>query len=878
MQKVVLLFGSTAVIALMVTVLSHSNISPTREPARSPEKLAFLTERPLDQDRHVHLMHLDGIQTRVFQEMLKAGQLPHFRFLIENGGSHFAVSTVDKSETMKVIPSILSAKVDTRLTAWWQFDRQTMGFRNFWIDPVEVVNYALGMEFPMYPTILDVVSHHGDPTKDLVSAFGLYRRGILPENYSRIYFEGYDAVTSHRYYRQAFSTTTELLAMLHRHALAGNYPKLTNSLLAPIDEMIHLNGITKRNETRDEYCFARPTDESLSPARDVMDFLPELRRQELITTQFSRVNWSSLCIGAPSITMRDESGRDVHEKVYPEVALAFIVADLNVGRLINGLREIRLENGRASLQKISPGLGNYVKKGSLESSAFEKTLFLIYGDHSMTNTFKLMNPPLPLEAETVNRHESSIPYPFSQVLAENFNLKAFVKNHWVGPGERVVLDYANLPPELARPFDPDGRIRDKATRLFAEMSDVAKGIIHEKYWYLFFLKGLLVDPKLNSALDGGREMALSLLQSALARGTSDTVAGARSFAVEYFNRNVGMVYGGGALNNAELFLPHYEKGVVDWTKRPSHHEILSSFNGQFFSTLMKTPGVGLVFVRTENAAIAADADLRDDLHIEVFDVSMNKGLITVHKDARSHQLVFHYKSQTPKDPLSYEALGSKAGRWGTYQEWNELSLKNKTFYHNVVAGIGSYLYSSSAGVGDVTIMHAPDWNFGENLAGHGGIETEEKLTPLIAFGPGIIPGSTLQSRCANATDGKGAMTTAHPLHSPTVLDIAPTAAAHLGYETKNGEGELTRFSRSGFTDYLRKWREEQIRTCPATGIYVIESSLTKLGYKVPDESKARMFGIVAELCHAIEGNPMPRLPNYDNAREDGCVLDISSTR
>ena len=56
---------------------------------------------------------------------------------------------------MKAIQSYLTSKVDTEVVEWWQFDRTSFQFRNFWLDPIEIMNYALGLEFPVYLTVYD---------------------------------------------------------------------------------------------------------------------------------------------------------------------------------------------------------------------------------------------------------------------------------------------------------------------------------------------------------------------------------------------------------------------------------------------------------------------------------------------------------------------------------------------------------------------------------------------------------------------------------------------------------------------------------------------------------------------------------------------------
>jgi hypothetical protein len=98
-------------------------------------------------NRHVHFMHLDGFHSGIFKGLLELGQLPNFEFLLSRGKISYSASTVDKSETMKVIESYLTSRRDTYVTGWWQFNREQFQFRNFWVDPAEVINYEIRPQF-----------------------------------------------------------------------------------------------------------------------------------------------------------------------------------------------------------------------------------------------------------------------------------------------------------------------------------------------------------------------------------------------------------------------------------------------------------------------------------------------------------------------------------------------------------------------------------------------------------------------------------------------------------------------------------------------------------------------------------------------------------
>jgi hypothetical protein len=92
-------------------------------------------------------------------------------------------------------------------------------------------------------------------------------------------------------------------------------------------------------------------------------------------------------------------------------------------------------------------------------------------------------------------------------------------------------------------------------------------------------------------------------------------------------------------------------------------------------------------------------------------------------------------------------------------------------------------------------MHAPGWNFGDNLGGHGGVERLEKTTLLLASGPGIEPGDLVSVSTGGAR------------HSPTLLDLAPTALEWLGHS----RAEFEAFGRDEFPRYLDSWIGSQRR-------------------------------------------------------------------
>jgi hypothetical protein len=225
------------------------------------ESLAFFTsQRPDPEVRHVHLMHLDGFHAGLFERLLAEGMLPHFSFLLARGKLSTVASTVDKSETFKVIQAYLTSRLDTRVTGWWQFSRDEFGFRNFWLDPVEVANYALGLEFPLHPTVFDAVAASGG---NVAAGFSLQRRSVPFQNYSRNYLEGALAAFDHTYFAQARATMSSFLAILERIARSDSeaLPVFSMSLLGVADEFGHLDGIVRPREAAGQdpsvACFER---------------------------------------------------------------------------------------------------------------------------------------------------------------------------------------------------------------------------------------------------------------------------------------------------------------------------------------------------------------------------------------------------------------------------------------------------------------------------------------------------------------------------------------------------------------------------------------------------------------------------------------------
>jgi hypothetical protein len=582
----------------------------------------------------------------------------------------------------------------------------------------------------------------------------LARRGVPFLNYGRAYAEGIEAVGGHTYLRQADATMSAFLAIHRRIAERGERPPaLSHLLLAGADEFAHAEGVSVP-DVETEHCFERETEADETPFR-LLDEDPELDR-----LYFTRVDRSALanrserlCIELPPLG----TGRRAH----PRYALAMLVLDIELGRLLTTFQAIRDERGE---------------------SLFDRTLFLVFGDHGMVDTPK--------------------GFPANEGFLSYLNRRLSLST---GEGE-LGIDDAHLPhrlqyPELHREWQSEEiqGITSSADVWARGFLDEIRGLLrdnlHESYWWLFFLRSLLIDPKLDRSLAPFSEKATAVFRALYLRGDPAYRKAELDANRDFFDRRVRLVYGGGALNNAELFLPACGgTGACTWGRRPSFREILDYRGGSLMAALREHEAVGWIFIRKNNELFSPSSPLPATCEIDVEDREGNRGTITVSRDPSSKELSFHYRTEkgSRRDPLGYDEWGRGEGSSGTYNEWNDRTLRED--YVNVVGGLGAYLYSAHSAIGDVLVMHASGWNFGDNLGGHGGIHRLEKTTLLLASGPSIAPG---ELRSVSASSGSH--------HSPTLLDLAPTALEWLGHSREDFES----FGRDEFPRYLDSWIRSQ---------------------------------------------------------------------
>ncbi|MCK5072949.1 MAG: hypothetical protein KAQ98_05945 [Bacteriovoracaceae bacterium] len=863
--------GITNFFILILLIVNFSCSRQEKEEKRSPSGIE-------NDEKHVHLMHIDGVRPDVFKRLLESGQLPHFSFLASRGKISFNASTVDKSETMKVVPSYLASRLDTKVVGWWQFEKDKFAFRNFWLDPMEIVNYAVGLEFPVYPTIYDFLKMKN---KRIAAGFTLHRRGVPFTDYTRAYYEGIMGVMSHKYYDQAHATMTNLRNLYVESAkdATSEIPTFSHSLLAAADEFGHLlgltaNGISPKGDVV-EYCFKRRPkrkrkkdnvervfllidENSEGDSKNVifqnMTFDDGRIIEKRKAGHFTRIKyhnpsndddpWGKLeavkfCINLPVMDFytspasngKNTIGKKTRHVVNQHYVLATIVKDIELGHLFNTFRNIHFDCEANLSHCYKPdygkGLKDYLKYGGGASSLFERTLFLITSDHGFVDSkWKTGKCKDKKACRKEGRKKGSINMSFISMLNKKFGLNTPSKKVEIKKGEFIGIDDGTQPMNLAFPHtikewqnkdDNDGIDVRSLTQnamvwsnnFFNRINKTIKTAVGRKYWWMFFLKKMIVFPKLDSALEEYKPLALNVISKLYLRSFPDYLKQEQKYLESIYNKHIRFIYGGGARNNAEFFIPHKDKktGNYDWSKRPTLDEILSykptiNSSKTVVETLKDIDSVGLIFIRENNPLVRKNP--YGKMTVRVFDRFGNYGTISIQKDSETKELMYGYNPSSKGDPLGYDELEKNKWHFGTYDEWNDRSIKHSHYYNNAVGGMGSYLYSKNPAIGDIVVMHSQGWNFGNNSAGHGGIHSGEKKIVMIVSGPGAGVGK-LMSRAVYKANGKGVEKTEYEVH-PSILDLAPTILNWLGY----GKNALTKLSRTDeFREYLVEWKKNQ---------------------------------------------------------------------
>jgi hypothetical protein len=838
----------------------------------SHSALSFLPHDSLQDNlfQHFILFHLDGVEPQLFKFLVEHQHLPHFELLLSRGKISYQSSTVDKTETMKVIQSYLTSHHDTEIVGWWQFERDHFRFYNTWMDPEGVLGYALGTSYPDSPTILDFLNFN---QKRVLSGFALHRRGVAFEDYSRNYFDGLKGVFQHTYFDQANATMNSLLERYK--SIASNHekiPKLTHTLLAPADEWGHLVGISTpliadNKKEAVNYCIKKNDPRFSKQLEDFFHFVEEeisKKDQSLVFVNsgfqsgkiknqkglghFTDAKYSffgsltELCFDLPVLLYASDPSNDdsptksysdqhfTRKVAHPLYVLGIIMDDIQLGKMINRLRAFSLScptERPCYLPDRETGIRDYLAKNQQEQSLFEQTTFLFTGDHGMVDS------PAQMINCSPNCDPQQSPYsynkPFIQKLNEQFMLQTKKSDNKIDPSDVIGIDDAFIPSELFTTFKfipPNSPAQIKsyvveaekwAYQFMTQIEITLKGGIDTRYWWLFFLKNIFLYPKVEETVTNVKEKAKDLIVQTYLRGLPDYMAFEKQFIKSIYNRHIRLVYGGGARNNAELFIPHQDNNQMNWNQRPSFEEILQyQPNPQKSLTLIEAlktyPAVGLIFIRKNNEQFQSSNPLPKETTILVTDRIGNQGEIRVLQDDKTHQHIFGYKVIGPLDPLGYTSLNPASDEftYGTYREWNERDLNENRYYQNVVGGIGSYLYSLNSAIGDVFITHSQGWCFGDNMGGHGGIHRDEKLTMMMMSGPGLTFGELKAiDYTKTEVDSAGSpylVKQSVPKEvSPSVLDIAPSLLTKMNYP-KNA---LAQFEKNQFPLYWKEWNQKQ---------------------------------------------------------------------
>lgn len=912
---------TTFVAHFAIKFLSHANEKMASRSIANLNPFDSLNTPPTEK-RHAIFIHLDGIIPEVFEKLKESNQLPHLNFLLEHGKYSNKTSTVDKSETMKVIQSYYTSKRETEVVGWWQFNRDNLRFVNYDTHPVGLFDYILGLTFPKYPTLYDITNDKGDNT---VAGFTLTRRGVAFQNYSRAYYEGIQGAFQHKYFKQNYASVDGFLKVIERIAKNKNekLPKLMTALLAPADEMAHWHGVvatdndnsgfyqrleTDGNRIDDEYCLARLNQEKdvyepffklFDHAKDNVDSIVTDGLENTYFTHTiyntSKTKLQKVCFKVPLINTYAHSsnssasdiGEQTTERLAPSIVVAMIMIDVQIGKIINTLRSIRPdENNNRYNPAWGNGLNNYIKTNKTENSLFERTLFLVMGDHGFADTKHGMAKK---EKASPYFHQDSINKTFIQYMNEELGLNTITENaEKTAPlNEQLIgVDDQEQPSIFAFLHnDPSwqseiikAKVKEAtnwANNFFEDLKFAVKDEMHKKYWYLVFLKKMIIDPKVDEKADPYRSIAMNFLIHLYLKADSDYVVAEDKAMRAIYEKNVRLVYGGAARSNAEIFIPtiNQQTGTASWRTRPTFDQIINYRPGATNKSLMeafeRNPGIGLIFIRKNNSEFNSEKELPKQMEVKVFDRFNNSGTITVVTNEKNGLRLYHYKKDddSNNDPLNIEKFSADKGTVGTFDDWNQWSIENNFYYHNVVAGIGDYLYSTNSAIGDVLLMRSQGWNFFDNGGSHGGVHRDEKLTIMIASAPGITQGELL-SKYFYSYDGKNFVTKTSGY--PTVLDMAPTVLEWLGY---GGTLAYSTFAKTKFATYYDKWLKNQ-----KTDILVnldkidnVNDTLKEVGF---NDMRLSRFAKSLDRLFGFIPTQTPKLPSYDKYKIDGRELQL----
>jgi len=213
----------------------------------------------------------------------------------------------------------------------------------------------------------------------------------------------------------------------------------------------------------------------------------------------------------------------------------------------------------------------------------------------------------------------------------------------------------------------------------------------------------------------------------------------------YFRRFDGVLTDG----SGRCVALHLKNGP-DWSKAAGPEQItpIANFLGD-------NAGIALVAYRRTNGIVVQNR--------------LGRGLIQRQGSpaAMLDQKQYSYRVIDGGDPLGYnEGLYKNevlSGEFHTAGTW--LKETARSGYPDLPVQIMEMFDSRRAG--DIVIFAAQGWNFDKHLiGGHGGVSPEDMLVPMIFAGPGIAPGSHIDTAC--------------------VVDVAPTVIDMMDSDKLNG--------------------------------------------------------------------------------------------
>lgn len=92
----------------------------------------------------------------------------------------------------------------------------------------------------------------------------------------------------------------------------------------------------------------------------------------------------------------------------------------------------------------------------------------------------------------------------------------------------------------------------------------------------------------------------------------------------------------------------------------------------------------------------------------------------------------------------------------------------------------------------------------------------------------------------------------------------------LGY----GENALSQFARNGFETYFRKWNRQQ-RTELIEGLQTLPEINSGVG-SIPPLEIEQLKPFISRLLQFVPEDKIPKLPDYQNFKEDGHQLILQS--